>query len=76
MTHAATLPGFQPLATLIRQNVIVEFQLADGSTVQGWMARYRYVEPAYWQRIGVRFHPVSPVAWRPIPFPIAQRSAA
>lgn len=79
MTSATTLSAFEPIATLKTPLRPVEFVLANGEVIVGWMVKGLSKCPmgcTYWRRIGASLDQVTPTGWRPVPFPIAQRQAA
>lgn len=81
MSSATAMPGFKPIASLTADYWDVEMQLTDGSVVIGWMQcgwTDGQPRPAYFTVPGHAggYERIHPVAWRPIPLPIAQRSAA
>lgn len=80
MTSTTAMPGFRPIISLTADFWDVELQLPDGTVVIGWMQCGWVGEagprPAYFTGAMKDRQRIHPVAWRPIPSPIAQRSAA
>lgn len=76
MTSASPMPGFQPIDTLTRDYADVEMQLVDGDVVVGWLMLGCFQTRTFWSKSTGTHRQIKPIAWRPIPLPIAQRNAA